>query len=110
MKETIQFTDFAKLDIRVGRVVAASEPEWSQKLIELKVDFGPELGQRTILAGVKGYYSSAELEGNNYLFVVNLAERKMGQGVSQGMMLAADGSQPQLIPAPTEIEAGTIIS
>ncbi|HQM16069.1 MAG TPA: hypothetical protein PLM16_02585, partial [Candidatus Woesebacteria bacterium] len=55
---TITYADFAKLDLRVGLVKEASLPDWSEKLIELKVDFGEELGERKILAGLRKWYSS----------------------------------------------------
>lgn len=93
MKETITIDTFAAVDLRVGKVVTASIPEWSQKLIELKVDFGPEIGEKTILTGVKEWYSPEDFQGNTYIFVVNLAERKMGEGVSQGMILMAEGAE-----------------
>lgn len=110
IKETIEFPAFAQLDLRVGKVVDAADPEWSQKLLELTVDFGDEIGQRTILAGVKEWYTPADFTGNNYQFVVNLAEKKMGQGVSQGMMLMADtADRPVPIPVDNGVEPGTVI-
>lgn len=90
MKPTIQYVDFAKLDIRVGTVMAASCPEWSEKLLEFTVYFGPEIGDKTIFAGIKQWYPPEHFTGKNFLFIVNLAERKMGPGVSQGMLLVLD--------------------
>ncbi len=89
MKPIIEYSDFEKLDLRVGKVLEASEPEWSNKLIEMKVDFGEEIGERTIFAGIRKFVNFADLIGNKYVFIVNLAERKLGEGISQGMMLAA---------------------
>lgn len=110
MKQTVVYQDFDKLDIRVGQVIAASAPAWSEKLLEFKVDFGEEIGQRTILAGVKQWYQPAEFLNNHYIFVVNLAEKKMGAAVSQGMMLMAD-EQGKAIPfqLSQNILPGTII-
>jgi len=96
MKPIIEYADFEKLDLRVGKVVEASAPEWSNKLIEMKVDFGQELGARTILAGLRKFVNFSDLIGNKYVFIVNLAERKLGQGLSQGMMLAAGGDLTHL--------------
>ena len=96
MKSIIEYGDFEKLDLRVGKVLAASEPEWSNKLIEMKVDFGQELGARTILAGLRRFVKFSDLIGNKYVFIVNLAERKLGQGISRGMMLAAGGDLAHL--------------
>jgi len=102
MKDTITYQDFDKLDLRVGKVVEASAPDWSEKLLELKVEFGEAIGQRIIMAGVKQWYQPAEFKGNQYIFIVNLAERKMGPGVSQGMMLMADDGEK---PLPIQVDA-----
>ena len=95
MSETIDFSTFAQVDIRVGRIVEASLPDWSDKLIELHVEFGAEIGQRTIFAGVRQWFSPEELQGKQSLFVVNLAPRKMGPAVSEGMMLATDNDNQE---------------
>jgi len=65
IKPTIEFPDFEKLDLRVGKVLAASEPEWSNKLIKMRVDFGPEVGIRTIFAGIRKFVVAADLIGKN---------------------------------------------
>jgi methionyl-tRNA synthetase len=110
MKETITFQDFQKLDLRVGQVVAANSPDWSHKLLELKVDFGPDIEQRTILAGIKEVYQPEDLEGNKYLFVVNLAEKQMGQSKSQGMMLMVDeGGEPIKFELPADVQPGAVV-
>lgn len=110
MKDTIQYPDFAKLDMRVGLVKNAVSPEWSEKLLELTVDLGPEIGERTIMAGMKGYVEPEDMIGKKYIFLANLAERKMGESVSQGMMLAAEANeQPYLIPVGDDAPAGSII-
>lgn len=90
MTDTITFNDFLKLDLRVGTILTVSVPEWSEKLLELRVDFGSEIGERTILAGIRKWYQPEQLEGKQSLFIVNLPARKMGEGVSEGMLLAAD--------------------
>ncbi|HEX7018309.1 MAG TPA: methionine--tRNA ligase [Patescibacteria group bacterium] len=110
MKDTIHYPDFDKLDLRVGVIIEAEAPEWSEKLLEFKVDFGPEIGERTILSGIKQWYQPSELLGKKYTFVVNLAERKMGPGVSQGMMMMADAAdRPTLLPVPDDVPPGTIV-
>lgn len=110
MKPTIEYPDFEKLDIRVGKVIAAAAPEWSHKLLEFTVDFGEEIGTKTILSGIKEWYAPDDFVGNSYMFIVNLAERKMGEGVSQGMMMMADGDD---LPVPfalkPEVEPGTVV-
>ncbi len=89
MKPTIQFSDFEKIDLRAGKILTCTIPAWSQKLLELEVDFGAEFGQKKILAGVQKRFKPEELAGKTCVFVVNLEERKMGEGISQGMMLVA---------------------
>ena len=100
IKQAISHTDFEKLDLRVGRVVDCQAPEWSDKLLEFTVDFGDEFGKKTVLAGVKKYFQPDFFQGRLFVFIVNLAERKMGQGVSQGMMLMVDEDEK---PIPLEI-------
>lgn len=103
MKPTITYDDFAKIDLRIGRITEAIAPEWSQKLLQFTVDFGPEIGAKTIFSGIKQWYQPADFVGKCYVFVINLAERKMGEGVSQGMMIMADDSdqpRPFAIPEP----------
>ena len=111
MKDIIQYQDFAKLDLRVGKVIAAEVPDWSNKLLKFTVEFGEEVGQRTILAGVKNYYKPEEFEGNNYIFIVNLAPRKMGPAESQGMMLMVENEagEPIKIESPEQAQPGDII-
>lgn len=110
MKPTIEYADFDKLDLRVGKVIEAESPEWSNKLLKFTVDFGPEIGQKTILSGIKQWYEPEMFTGNLYVFVVNLAERKMGESVSQGMMIMADGEdQPRPFALQVSVEPGTVV-
>lgn len=90
IEKTIKFDDFAQVDIRVGTIVSAQAPDWSEKLIKLTVNFGKEIGERTILAGIKKWYQPEELENKQSLFVVNLEPRRMGPDFSEGMLLAAN--------------------
>lgn len=110
MKDSITYPDFEKLDLRVGKVIEAAAPEWSEKLLEFKVDFGAEIGLKTICSGVKAWYKPEEFVGKSYIFVVNLAERKMGESVSQGMMIMADGEGgPVIVPVSDSVEPGTVV-
>lgn len=110
MKPTITYDDFDKLDLRVGRILAAEAPVWSQKLLQFTVDFGAEIGQKTILSGIKAWYAPESFIGKSFVFVINLAERKMGEGVSQGMMIMADGAeQPLPFALPEPQVPGTIV-
>ena len=85
--ETISFDDFAKVDLRVARIVEARDVEGADKLLQLTVDVGGV--QRNIFAGIKSAYDPADLEGRLTVVVANLEPRKMRFGMSEGMMLAA---------------------
>lgn len=86
----INFKDFQKLDIRFGTVVKAEVPKWSHWVVKLTVDLGEEIGERTVFAGVLGFYKEKDLEDKQFPFVVNLEPKKIGPegDYSQGMMLA----------------------
>ena len=85
--DEIQFDDFAKLDLRVARIIKAEHVEKADKLLQLTLDLGEE--QRNAFAGIKSAYGPEELEGKLTVMVANLAPRKMRFGVSEGMVLAA---------------------
>jgi methionyl-tRNA synthetase len=85
--ETIAFDDFAKVDLRVARIVEAEQVEGADKLLKLTLDLGGE--RRTVFAGIKSAYRPEQLQGRLTVMVANLAPRKMRFGVSEGMVLAA---------------------
>ena len=85
--DEISFADFAKLDLRVARIVKAEAVEKADKLLQLTLDIGNE--QRTVFAGIKSAYKAQDLEGKLTVMVANLAPRKMRFGLSEGMVLAA---------------------
>ncbi|MHC5108310.1 MAG: methionine--tRNA ligase subunit beta [Planctomycetota bacterium] len=108
---TICFDDFAKVELRVGKVVDAGEHPNADKLLVLKVDIGNE--QRQICAGLKGYYTPEDLVGRNLILVANLAPRMMRGLESQGMLLAAssdDKEQVILVSPASDIAAGSRVS
>lgn len=85
IKETISFSDFEKLDVRVGMITSVSDIPGSKKLVKLLVDFGNH--SRSILAGLKAERENPrEIVGSQALFVLNLPERKMAGEISQGML------------------------
>jgi methionyl-tRNA synthetase len=86
---TISIDEFAKLDLRVARIIKAEHVEGADKLLKLTLDVGTDT--RTVFAGIKSAYDPAKLEGRLTVVVANLAPRKMKFGVSQGMVLAASG-------------------
>ena len=89
MDQTLSFSDFQKLDIRVGTVIEATVPEWSHWVMKLKVDLGSEIGERTVFAGIMKFYQPQDLIGKQFPFVVNLEPKKMGPmgDFSEGMMI-----------------------
>ncbi|MEJ2310600.1 MAG: methionine--tRNA ligase [Gammaproteobacteria bacterium] len=85
--ETIGFEDFAKLDLRIAKIVSADHVEGADKLLQLTLDLGGET--RNVFAGIKSAYAPEDLQGKLTVMVANLAPRKMRFGVSEGMVLAA---------------------
>jgi tRNA-binding protein len=98
LKPAISYTDFEKLDIRVGTIRAVESVVGSEKLMKLYVDFDDH--SRCILAGIKRERGNPkEIEGRQALFVVNLPPRKMAGETSEGMLFDigyADGIRPCL--------------
>ena len=88
----ITVDDFARIDLRVARVIAAEYVEGADKLLKLTVDVGAE--PRTVFAGIRSAYAPEQLVGRHVVIVANLKPRKMRFGVSQGMVLAASGDGP----------------
>ena len=89
--ETISIDDFARLDLRVARILDAELVVEADKLLRLTLDLGIE--QRTVFAGIRSAYQPKDLVGRYTVMVANLAPRKMRFGESQGMVLAAgDGT------------------
>jgi len=85
----ISIDDFAKLDLRIGKVLACAFVDGSDKLLRFELDAG-ELGKRQIFSGIRAAYQEPEkLVGRNVVFIANLAPRKMRFGVSEGMILSA---------------------
>ena len=97
----INIDDFAKLDLRIAKVLACEFVEGSDKLLRFELDAG-ELGKRQIFSGIRASYGEpAALVGRNVVFIANLAPRKMRFGVSEGMILSAgvDGGALHLLDA-----------
>ncbi len=105
---TITIDDFAKMDLRVGKVLECGFVDGSDKLLRFVLDAG-ELGQRQIFSGIRAAYQEPEkLVGRNVVFIANLAPRKMRFGVSEGMILSAGsgGSDLHLLDADAGAKAG----
>jgi methionyl-tRNA synthetase len=107
----IPFDDFAKVDLRVAKIVEAKGVDGADKLVELLIDLG-QLGRRTIFAGIKKTHKPEELVGRQIIVVANLAPRKMKFGTSHGMLLAAssEGTGVYLAGLETGAKPGQRIS
>ena len=105
-QEFISIDDFAKVDLRIARVVDAQAVEGADKLVQLTLDIGTE--QRNVFAGIKAAYAPEVLIGRHVVMVANLAPRKMRFGISEGMVLAAGsgGSDLFLLGVDSGAEAG----
>ncbi len=108
--DIITYDDFAKLEIRIGTIVAAEKIEGADKLLKLTVDLGEE-NPRQILSGIREYFPEESiLVGRQCPFVVNLAPRTIRGLESQGMILAGGGEDVfALLHPSSEVPAGTLI-
>ena len=106
--ENINFEEFQKIDLRVGKIIEAEKIEGTDKLLKLKVDLGEE--KRQLVAGIAKFYQPEDLIGKEIVVVANL-EPKILRGVeSQGMLLAADvEGKPVLLKPDQEVPPGTKI-
>ncbi|MBS9783475.1 MAG: methionine--tRNA ligase [Pasteurella sp.] len=103
----ITIDDFAKIDMRVAKVLKCEEVKESKKLLRFQLDLGDH--QREVISGIKSAYSNPqELEGRFVIMVANLAPRKMKFGTSEGMILSAGtgGSDLFLLSADSGVTAG----
>lgn len=106
MKDTIPFSDFEKVDLRVGKIIEATLVDRSNKLIRLKVGYG-DLGERVVLAGLSAWYKPEDLVGKFFVFVYNLEAKSMMGEESQGMILCVDLPRgPKLLQAPEGAKEG----
>ncbi len=92
----ISIDDFARLDLRIGKVLHCGFVDGSDKLLRFELDAG-DLGERQIFSGIRASYAEPEkLIGRNVVFIANLAPRKMRFGVSEGMILSAGSGADNL--------------
>ena len=93
-KENISFDEFAKMDLRIGTVIAAEKVPKTKKLLKLTVDTG--LDQRTIVSGIAEHFTPEELIGQQVQVLLNLAPRELKGIVSEGMLLLAENADGSL--------------
>lgn len=101
--------DFAKLDIRIGRIKDVEDIEKARKpLYKLEIDFGAEIGVRTIVAGIKEFYSKEQLLNRQVACIVNFDPKPIAGVESNGMILAAeDGTGIAFLAPERELAEGS---
>lgn len=111
----ISYDDFAKLDLRVAKIISAEKVENADKLLKLTVDVG-DIDEKTnlptvrqVISGISEFYSPEELVNKQIIVLTNLEPKTFRGQVSQGMLLAADGEKPVLLIPAEEISPGTKI-
>ena len=110
MENIIEFSDFQKVDMRIGEVLSAKDIDGSENLLKLEVDFG-DIGKRQVLSGIKKWFSADDLVGKQYVFATNIKPRKMMGLESQAMILAVDKGDDVILIAPcAKVENGEKIS
>ena len=96
MSEMVSIEDFAKFDIRVAVVTSVEPHPNADRLLVLKVNLG-ELGDRQLVAGLKGHYEESELVGKSLVVITNLEPATLRGVESQGMLLAAVTDDPSQV-------------
>ena len=107
-KATIQFDDFAKIDLKTGTITAAEKVEKADKLLKLEVDLGTET--RTIVSGIALHHNPENIVGQKVVVVTNLAPRKMRGIESNGMILMAEDKEGKLVFVSSEVNNGSNVS
>jgi methionyl-tRNA synthetase len=106
----VSYDKFAELDLRVAEIKEAQEHPQADKLLVLKLDVG-DLGERTIVAGIKGHYEKDDLVGKKIVIVANLDPVTLRGIKSEGMLLAAsDEKKESIVLLTADAESGWKIS
>ena len=110
IKEPIQFDDFSKLDLRIGKIIEAQKVAKADKLLQLKVSIGLE--ERTLLSGIAMHYTPEEVIGQQVVVICNLAPRTMKGIESKGMILMVDDAngKPCFVNSLATVPNGNSIS
>lgn len=110
-EDMLGFEDWQKVDLRVGKIIKVEDHPNAEKLYVLTVDFGGDIGIKTIVAGLKEYCSPEEMEGESAIFVINLEPKEIRGITSEGMILAATSHKNDKVcflkPADEDIEEGS---
>jgi export-related chaperone CsaA len=106
----ITINDFSLIDIRVGKIIEVEDAETKKPMYKIKIDFG-SLGVKQAVVGIKFYYSKEELLNKKFVFVVNLEPKKIGNVLSECMILAAtEGDKVVVLQPERDVEVGSKIS
>ncbi|MBP7768817.1 methionine--tRNA ligase subunit beta [Candidatus Woesebacteria bacterium] len=108
MKPEITYDDFAKLDLRIATVMNAEYIDGADKLLKLTLAVG-ELGTRTVASGIRAWYTPEQLVGKQVVYLANLAPRMLRGVESQGMIIAAGGSEAVLLLPEKALEPGEVV-
>lgn len=108
MKAPVTFDDYTKIEVRVGKIIAAEVPEGSEKLLQFTVDLGEE--KRTIFSGIKEWYSPEDLQDVITIWVTNIPPKQTPFGESQGMLFACDTAdgKPYIVRISEEVPLGSV--
>lgn len=106
----VSFSDFKKLDMRVGTVVKAEPVPRTSKLYKIQVDLG-EIGVKQTISSLVGYYAPEELINKRIIFLTNLKQTKFSGEISEGMLLAAEiDDKLALLTTDKEIQNGARVT
>lgn len=109
MDSLITIDDFAKVKLRLAKVLEADKVQGADRLLKLQIDLGDE--KRQIVAGIAQHYTPEELVGKTIVVVANLQPAKLRGEVSQGMLLAAsdDSGRLSLLTVETDLPPGSVV-
>ena len=108
-KENISFNEFKKINLQIGKITSAENLEGYNKILKVLVDIGNE--KREILSGIARHYDTNELIGKYVVICTNLEPKKIGNSISNGMLLAAEkDGKPILLTVNEEVDPGSAIS
>ncbi len=98
--DNVSYSDFEKLDIRIGTVTKAEVPDWSHWVMKLEVNLGEKIGTKTAFSGIMKFYKPENLESKQFPFVVNLEPKTIGpdKELSEVMMLMAVPAEDEETP------------
>ena len=112
VEDLLDYSEFARLKLRIARIEAAEALPKSKKLVKLQIDLGPQLGRRQILAGILQHYAPESLVGRKIVVVTNLKPARLMGEESQGMLLAAaseDASVLSLLQPDKDLDPGMVV-